>query len=156
MKPKSDEKEIRKELDDLLWRHLGPRARQVLEDHVLNPKHAGQLDIPDGMASVMGRCDDTIRIEIKVSADRIVTIRFTTNGCMALMACASVTTDLAKERTIREAYKITEKAISAALGGLPTEHSHCAAQASDALRGAIENYLHTKREPWKRIYRKSV
>ncbi len=152
----SDEKEIRKELDDLLRRQLGPRVDQILDEHVFNPRNAGQLDAPDGMASVTGKCDDTIQIEIHVKADRIADIRFTTDGCMATMACASVTTDLAKGRIIKEAYKIKEKEISAAFGGLPKEHSHCAIQASDALRGAIEDYFHTKREPWKRLYRKNM
>lgn len=145
--------DIRKELDDLLMSQIGPGANKVLEEHVLNPKNAGYLDNPDGMASVTGLCEDTIRIQIRVGDDRIQDIRFMTNGCLATVACSSLATDMARGKTIQAAYKITGKVIDAALGGLPKENAHCTALAANALREAISDYLHTKRESWKRIYR---
>jgi NifU-like protein involved in Fe-S cluster formation len=148
-----DDDDLRKELDDLLMSHLGPGANKVFEQHVLNPSNAGYLDNPNGMASVTGLCEDTIRIQIRVKDDRILDIRFMTNGCLATVACSSMATDMAKGKIIQEAYNITGKMIDATLGGLPKEHAHCAALAANALREAINDYLHTKRESWKRIYR---
>jgi len=148
-----DADDIRKELDDLLRSHLGSGANKVFKEHIMNPRNAGYLDDPDGMASVTGLCEDTIRIQIRVKDDRIRDIRFLTDGCLATLTCSSLATDMAKGKTIQEAYKITGKVIDAALGGLPKENAHCAALAANALREAIRDYLHTKREPWKRIYR---
>jgi nitrogen fixation NifU-like protein len=146
---------IRKEFDDILMAQIGPKAKKILEEHVINPKNAGYMNDPDGEASVTGICEDTVRIQIKVMGDKIEDIRFITNGCIATVACSSMATELAKGKTIQEAYRISDRDIDIALGGLPKEHAHCATLAANALRQSILDYIRKKKEPWKKIYRKN-
>jgi len=144
---------IRKELDEILISQLGPKANRIIQEHVINPRNAGYINAPDGEASVTGICEDTIRIQIRIRENRIVDIKFMTNGCLATVACSSMVTELANGKTVQEAFRITDRDIDTALGGLPKEHAHCATLASNALRQAILDYLKTKGEPWKKIYR---
>lgn len=147
---------IRKELDEILINQLGPEANKIIQEHIINPKNAGYIDDPDGEASVTGICEDTIRIQIRVRENRIKDIKFMTNGCLATLACSSMVTELAKGKTIQEAYRIADSDIDSALGGLPKENAHCATLAANALHQAILDYLKTKDAPWKRIYRKEI
>ena len=50
-------------------------------------------------------------------------------------------TDLAKNKTIKEAMDITRDDISKELDGLPPLKLHCSNLATDALRKALNEYL---------------
>ena len=52
-------------------------------------------------------------------------INFLVFGCVAAIATSSMTIELAKGKTLDEAYTITEKDIVNALGGLPQSKLHC-------------------------------
>ncbi|GAI98478.1 unnamed protein product, partial [marine sediment metagenome] len=54
----------------------------------------------------------------------------------------------------REAFKITKEIILKQLGGLPDESIHCALLASDTLRAALTDYVQSRNEPWRRLYKK--
>jgi nitrogen fixation NifU-like protein len=49
-------------------------------------------------------------------------------------------TPMVKGKPLKDAKKITKKAIADALGGLPPVKMHCSVLAADALRQAIDNY----------------
>ena len=77
---------------------------------------------------------------IKVKDNHIEDIKFKTYGCGAAIATSSMTTELAKGKTLEEAMNITRASVASSLGGLPPVKMHCSNLAADALHAAIKNY----------------
>ena len=131
-----------------------PYSETVLE-HFRHPRNVGKIDNPDGK-SMEGSpaCGDMVAVYIKVDekTKKINDIKFESYGCASNIATGSIITELAKEKTLDEAKKITWKEASEALGGLPKVKAHCSVLAIEGLRAAITNYeekhgLVKKREP---------
>jgi len=76
-----------------------------------------------------------------VEGKRIRDAKFWTDGCGTTIACGSIATELAKDRTTLEVSKIDSRQILDALGGLPESDAHCAVLAANTLRTAIQNHL---------------
>ncbi len=116
-------------------------SEKVLE-HFRNPRNVGEIPNPDGVGTVGNPvCGDLMTIMIKVKDGRIEDVKFKTFGCGAAIATSSMTTELAKGKSLEEALKITKDAVAGALGGLPPQKMHCSNLAADALRRAITDYL---------------
>jgi nitrogen fixation NifU-like protein len=114
-------------------------------DHFRNPRNVGEIENPDGVGEVGNPvCGDMMTIHIKVKENRIVDVKFKTFGCGAAIATTSMTTELAKGKTLDEALKITRNDVAEELGGLPPVKMHCSNLAADALHEAIKNYLEKK------------
>jgi nitrogen fixation NifU-like protein len=114
-------------------------------DHFRNPRNVGELEDADGVGTVGNPvCGDLMTIYIKVEEDRISDIRFKTFGCGAAIATTSMTTELAKGKTLDEALKITREQVAEELGGLPPVKMHCSNLAADALHEAINDYRKKK------------
>src|SRR5690554_6887368 len=122
----------------------------LVVEHFRNPQNVGRMDDADGIGEYGDPgCGDSLRIYIKVRADVIVEISFLVIGCAAAIATSSMTTTLAKGKTIEEALQITEDDIVKALDGLPEEKLHCSNLGAAALKDAIYDYL-------KQDYKKKV
>ncbi|MFX1517126.1 MAG: iron-sulfur cluster assembly scaffold protein [Promethearchaeota archaeon] len=108
-----------------------------------NPKNMGEIENPSGLGKVGNPvCGDVMWVYIKVNdKDVIEDIKVKTFGCVAAIATSSKTTELAKHKTIKEAFNITKKQVADDLGGLPKQKMHCSNLAVDGLRKAIFNYL---------------
>ncbi len=106
------------------------------------PRNAGSMPEADAEGT-MGdpKCGDTLTVYIKVKDEVIEDISFLVFGCTASIATSSMTTVLAKGKTLAEAMKITEEDVIEALGGLPEEKKHCSNLGVSALRKAIRSYL---------------
>ncbi len=63
-----------------------------------------------------------------------------TFGCGAAIAASSIVSEIAKDKILDEAIKITNKTIAKELGGLPENKLHCSNLGADALHKAIKNY----------------
>ena len=122
-------------------------------DHFLNPKNLGEIPSPDGFARITGPCGDTMAIYLKVKDDKIMNACFWRDGCGCSIASGSILTRLAKGKSVSGAQKITQQDVLDALDGLPEDDAHCALLATITLREAIKDYLASKKEPWKRVYR---
>ena len=110
-------------------------------DHFRNPRNMGELSDADGVGTVGNpTCGDLMTMYIKVKENRIEDIKFKTYGCGAAIATSSMTTELAKGKTLEEAMKITRASVADSLGGLPPVKMHCSNLAADALHAAIEDY----------------
>jgi nitrogen fixation NifU-like protein len=125
-------------------------SRQVME-HFTHPRNMGQMRNPDGIGKVGNPiCGDVMWIFIKVSSadgkERISDIKFQTFGCVAAIATTSMTTQLAKGRTLEEALKIGRGDVAKALRGLPPIKMHCSSLASKALHAAIKDYYKRNRK----------
>lgn len=116
-------------------------SEKVME-HFQNPRNVGEVENPNGVGEVGNvTCGDIMRITIKVNAnEEIEDIKFKTFGCGAAIATSSITTEMAKGKTVSEAMEITNKDVAEELGGLPKNKLHCSNLAADALRKAIKNY----------------
>ena len=115
-------------------------SKKVL-DHFMNPRNVGVLENPDGYGKVGNPvCGDLMEMFIKVKEEKIDEITFRTFGCTAAIATSSMTTEMAKGKTLDEALKITRKDVADTLGGLPPQKMHCSNLAADALHLAIEDY----------------
>ena len=90
-------------------------------------------------------CGDALTVYLKVKDNRIEEISYLVFGCCASIATSSMTSVLAKRKTLEEALSITEEDIVLALDGLPENKLHCSNLGVSALRNAINNYLEVKR-----------
>jgi nitrogen fixation NifU-like protein len=116
-------------------------SEKVIE-HFRNPRNVGEIPDADGVGTVGNPvCGDLMTIYIKVKDDRIVDLKFKTFGCGAAIATSSMTTELARGKTLDEALKITRSDVADNLGGLPPIKMHCSNLAADALHAAIKDYL---------------
>ncbi len=115
-------------------------TEKVME-HFRNPRNMGEIPDADGVGTVGNPvCGDLMTIYIKVKDNRIADIKFKTFGCGAAIATSSMTTELAKGKTLDEAMKITRADVAENLGGLPPIKMHCSNLAADGLHAAIEDY----------------
>lgn len=119
-------------------------------DHFKNPRNVGEIEGADGVGTVGNPvCGDMMSIYIKVKDDRIDDVKFKTFGCGAAIATTSMTTELAKGKTLDEAMEITRQDVADELGGLPPVKMHCSNLAADALHEAVKDYRKKKGEAWK-------
>ena len=116
-------------------------------DHFKNPRNMGEIPDADGVGTVGNPvCGDLMTMYIKVKDNRIVDIKFKTFGCGAAIATSSMTTELAKGKTLEEAMKLTRASVADSLGGLPPVKMHCSNLAADALHAAIEDFYKRQKE----------
>jgi len=111
-------------------------------EHFTNPRNVGEVENPDGVGEVGNPiCGDIMKITIRVKDGRVEDIKFKTMGCAAAIAVSSMTTEVAKGKTIEEALNLTRDQIAEELGGLPPQKMHCSNLAVDGLHKAIKQYL---------------
>lgn len=114
----------------------------LVMDHFSDPRNVGEVEGADGVGQVGNPvCGDVMRISIRVQDDRLLDVKFKTFGCGAAVATSSMVTEMAKGKTLKEAGGLSNKAVAAALGGLPPSKMHCSNLAADALHLAIQAYL---------------
>jgi len=140
--------------EELIKQEMRKTFSEAAIEHSMTPRNLGELEDADGFARVTGPCGDTMNIWLKVKDSAISDTGFMTDGCGTSIASGSMVTELSKGKNIAEAYKISQKDVLDALGGLPEESEHCALLAANTLKAAIRDYTAMKREPWKRAYRK--
>lgn len=105
----------------------------------------GEIKKADGVGKVGNPiCGDVMWIYINVKKEdgeeRIKDIKFQTFGCVSAIATSSMTTSLAKGKTLDEALKITRDDVAGGLKGLPPIKMHCSNLAAEALQAAIKDY----------------
>ncbi len=115
-------------------------------DHFRNPRNMGEIENADGFGRVGNPvCGDLMYMYIKVGKNEqneeiIDDIKFKTFGCGSAVATSSMITEMAKGKTLDEAFKITRQDVADELEGLPPIKMHCSNLAADALQAAIRNY----------------
>ena len=111
-------------------------------DHFQHPRNVGKIDDADGIGEVgNAKCGDIMRMYIKVDGNEIITdVKFNTFGCGSAIATSSMATEMIKGKSIKEALKLSNKAVVEALDGLPTHKIHCSVLAEEAVKAAVEDY----------------
>lgn len=111
-------------------------------DHFMAPRNAYSMPYADAEGSFGDPgCGDAVTFYIKVNGNVLEEVSYQVFGCAASIATSSMTSTLAKGKTIEEALKLTEEDVIEALEGLPEFKKHCSNLGISALRSAINNYL---------------
>ena len=112
-------------------------------DHFSNPRNVGEIENADGVGTVgNSKCGDIMRMYLKVDDNGVITdCKFKTFGCGAAIATSSMATEMIKGKTLKEALKLTNKAVAEALDGLPPVKMHCSLLAEEAVKAAVEDYI---------------
>ena len=114
-------------------------------DHFSNPRNVGELKDANAIGEVgNAKCGDIMKIYMKIEDDVIQDVSFKTFGCGAAIATSSISTEMVKGKTIEDALRLSNKAVTDALDGLPREKVHCSVLAEEGIRAAISDYYRRK------------
>ena len=110
-------------------------------DHFMNPRNVGVIENADGVGEVgNAKCGDIMKIYLKIDDDIITDVKFETFGCASAIASSSMATELIKGKPVKDAMKLTNKAVAEALDGLPAYKLHCSVLAEEAIKSALQDY----------------
>lgn len=110
-------------------------------DHFLQPRNLGTIENADGVGEVgNAKCDDIMKMYLKIDDDIITDVKFETFGCASAIASSSMATELIKGQRVEDAMQLTNKAVAEALDGLPAYKMHCSVLAEEAIQAALEDY----------------
>ena len=111
-------------------------------DHFNNPRNVGEIENASGVGTVgNAKCGDIMRIYLDIDENQVIRdAKFKTFGCGAAVATSSMATELVIGKTVKEALKVTNKAVMDALDGLPPVKVHCSLLAEEAIHSALWDY----------------
>ena len=111
-------------------------------DHFSNPRNVGELENANAIGQVgNAKCGDIMKIYLKINKEQIIEdVKFETFGCGSAIASSSMATELIKGQPVSEALKLTNKAVTEALDGLPAHKIHCSVLAEEAIKKAVKDY----------------
>jgi len=111
-------------------------------DHFRNPRNVGVIEDADGVGEVGNpTCGDIMKIYLKISPEQVIDdVKFETFGCGSAIASSSMATEMIKGQPLSEALKLTNKAVTEALDGLPAHKLHCSVLAEEAIKTAVKDY----------------
>ena len=124
-------------------RRLGPGERHILFsaavlDHNSRPRNVGGFEgaTHQGQSGVPGDGPYVV-LWLRVENGSIRRAGYSTYGCPAAVASASVAAEVLQGRTVRQALSLEPRDVELLLGGLPEGKGHCAAMVVEALRDAL-------------------
>lgn len=110
-------------------------------DHFLHPRNVGVIEDANAVGEVgNAKCGDIMKMYLKIEDDTIRDVKFETFGCGSAIASSSMATEMIKGKPVSEAMKLTNKAVTEALDGLPAHKIHCSVLAEEAIQSALEDY----------------
>ena len=110
-------------------------------DHFLHPRNVGVIEDANAIGEVgNAKCGDIMKMYLKIEDDIIQDVKFETFGCGSAIASSSMATEMIKGKPVSEAMKLTNKAVTEALDGLPAHKLHCSVLAEEAIQSALEDY----------------
>ena len=110
-------------------------------DHFLNPRNVGVIENANAIGEVgNAKCGDIMKMYLKIKDDIVQDVKFETFGCGSAIASSSMATELIKGQPLSEVRKLTNKAVTEALDGLPDYKIHCSVLAEEAIQSALEDY----------------
>ncbi len=109
-------------------------------DHFRRPRNQRRMVSASGEGRAINKaCSDVVRMFIRVEDQTLVEVSFQAQGCVACIAAASMTTELAKGASIGGPLPAVDAVVDA-LDGLPPSKVECSVIAPEALRGAILDF----------------
>ena len=141
-------------LGRIVLKHVGSRNyHHRIVNHFENPRNVGsfsnsELNVYTALVGAPA-CGDVMKLQIKIDKGVIVDSKFKTFGCGSAIAASSYTTEWVKNKTVTEAWDLSNLTISAHLN-LPPVKLHCSMLAEDALKMALEKYNFIMKKPTER------
>ncbi|MDP8908083.1 MAG: SUF system NifU family Fe-S cluster assembly protein [Chloroflexota bacterium] len=84
--------------------------REIILDHYQNPRNRGILDPADyTYEDTNPLCGDEVRIDVRVTDDRVADVKFSGRGCAVSQASASILTEMVEGKTLAEVKTITKE-----------------------------------------------
>jgi nitrogen fixation NifU-like protein len=126
--------------------------QSIILDHNRRPKNYGPLDAANHRAE--GRnpsCGDEVRVELRVTDDRIEDVRFTAAGCAVSRAAASIMTQSVKGKSREDVDRLFEQFHGLVTGKVrPTEQEARALGELAAFAGVARFPIRVKcaSMPW--------
>lgn len=106
-----------------------------------NPLNAGLLRGANGKGSAQSQQNsDIVEIYVLIEDNKFEDVKFKAYGGVLTIVCASVVTELVRNKPVKVASKLTESDILAELGDLPEEKMYCISLAIQSLNNAVEDY----------------
>ncbi len=116
-------------------------------DHFRHPRNVGSMENADGIGEVgNAKCGDIMKIYLKIDDDVVSDVKFETFGCGSAIASSSMATEMIKGKPLEDVLKLTNKAVTEALDGLPAHKLHCSVLAEEAIQAAVKDYYQRKGE----------
>ncbi len=116
-------------------------------DHFRNPRNVGVIEDANGVGEVgNAKCGDIMKMYLKIKDDVVEDVKFETFGCGSAIASSSMATEMIKGQPLSEVRKLTNKAVTEALDGLPAHKLHCSVLAEEAIQAALADYEKRKAE----------
>lgn len=113
----------------------------IVMDHFMHPRNVGEIPDADGVGQVgNAKCGDIMKMYLKIKDNVIQDVKFETFGCGSAIASSSMATEMIKGKPVSEAMKLTNKAVTEALDGLPAHKLHCSVLAEEAIKKALKDY----------------
>ena len=111
-----------------------------MRDHFLAPQNGGRLSGATGTGRAENRvCGDVLELFVRIEAGRVAAATWEAEGCAALRAAASLTTEVVRGLSLPEALRLDVAREVEAAGGLPPTKAHAPRVVQRALREALAN-----------------
>ncbi len=104
-------------------------------------KFMGRMNDPTSSSYLKGICGEEMEFYLAIKNNRIVDIKYYTEGCGATRACAAMAASMALDKTVDEALLISAGEVLNKLNSIPEEHLHCSILAVSTLYKALADYL---------------
>ena len=136
---------LNREMDNENENRNGGQQRlysDTLLSHFRNPRNYGSLPSPDiAYEEFNPLCGDRIRIELKISDNRIAAARFVGDGCAISVAAASLLTELILGAKIDKGAPISEEELLSSLkSDIKPSRMKCVLLPLEALRSCVKLY----------------
>ena len=116
-------------------------------DHFLHPRNLGVIEDADAVGEVgNAKCGDLMKMYLKIKDGMVEDVKFETFGCGSAIASSSMATEMIKGKPLSEVEKLTNKAVTEALDGLPAHKLHCSVLAEEAIQSALADYRRRQEE----------
>jgi len=118
-------------------------SKKVLE-YFRHPKNVGEIKNADAKATLGSpACGDMVTTYLKIDPKtlRIKKVKFKSYGCAANIATASVVSEKAVGKTVKEVLAMDVLTAARELGGLPANKIHCSVLAVNTLKKALKGYM---------------
>jgi NifU-like protein involved in Fe-S cluster formation len=110
---------------------------------------------PDGVGRSESDCGDLCVMHVWLRDGRVVRCEFEVRGCQNTLAAAAAAAAFARAGTCGEVLGFQPPDLLARLEGLPSGTEHVADLVLHALHEAVLDAFRSRREPWKRVYRRA-
>lgn len=119
---------------------MNPNPQDLILDHYHHPKNFGKLDAPTHSAKTENlSCGDSLTVDIIVKNGIIESIGWTGNGCALSQASASLLSEHAKGKSIKEVQQLSKEDVFSLLGtSFSPARTRCALLSLETFEKTLE------------------